>query len=351
MLQLDMKMLFRLIRILFLLLIIFYGCQRPIQLTDADKLANFFNKNAVNILVTDSGLGGVSVAADVFERMNGSGVFEKVNVIFFNAQPHIKSGYNSMETTEQKMQIFENALKAMNENFKPDIILIACNTLSVLYPLTTFSKETEIPVIGIVETGVDQIKKELDNDHHAKVLIFATKTTVQQNSHKKMLIEMGVDEKRIITQACPKLAGSIERGTQSDETLGLVDQYVSEALNKISEENSAILVSFNCTHYGYISDVFEKKFIAFDRPLVKLIDPNPRMADFIFIDKYLNRYKKTEVSIKVVSQPELNEKRIESIGSLIEKVSPQTAIAMRQYQFTPDLFEWESIANSDGNKN
>ena len=166
-----------------------------------------------------------------------------------------------------------------------------------------------------------------------------------------MLIERGIEIIRIITLACPKLAGRIERVTHSEETLGLVDQYVSEALKNTPDDNNPIFASFNCTHYGYISDVFEEKFKAKDKSVSKVLDPNPKMGDFIFNETYINRYENTEVSIKIVSQPELNDTRIKSIGSLIEKVSPKTALAMKKYKFTPELFEWESIANPEGKKN
>ena len=335
-------------KIILIFVLFLYGCETEKRLNAEEKLAEFFNKEQVNILVTDSGLGGVSVAADAYERFVNSGVFKKVNVTFFNAQPHIKSGYNSMETTKQKVQVFDNALNEMQSNFNPDLILIACNTLSVIYPLTPFSNNTNIPVIGIVETGVDEIQKALEEDSTANVLIFATKTTIQQNKHKEMLIERGMEEDRIFTQACPGLAGGIERGTHSDETVGLVDKYVTEILSNTPQDGNPIYVSFNCTHYGYISDVFANKFEQKNRPAEKLIDPNPKMADFIFKDELKNRYSNTEVNIKIVSQPELPEEKLESIGSLIEKISPNTAQAMLDYEFTPELFEWESIATLKG---
>ena len=194
---------------------LFGSCERT-RLSEEQKLVRFFNKEKVNIIVTDSGLGGLSVAADVVERLQTSGVFQTANVTFFNAQPHLKSGYNKMKTTEQKVKIFNNALVAMEHQFAPDIILIACNTLSVIYEYTDYSKTAEIPIIGIVETGVDLIKSKLDKNENADVILFATLTTVKQGKHKSLLMEMNVAEERIQTQACPKLAGQIERGSHSE---------------------------------------------------------------------------------------------------------------------------------------
>lgn len=331
--------------ILFTLLLLLACSSR---LTDQQKLDNFFKKKSVTILVTDSGLGGVSIAADVVERMKTAGIFETARVVFFNAQPHIKSGYNSMKTTDRKVRVFENALNAMEQNFHPDLILIGCNTLSVLYPYTKFSQKATIPVVGIVKTGVKLIERELKKTPDAEVFIFATKTTVRQGKHKKMLLEAGIPEEQIVTQACPHLAGSIERGTDSEETRSLVKKYVDAALEKFPQKNKPVFISFNCTHYGYIADLFKENFLEKGYQVRELLDPNPLMADFIFHSPYQHRFDSTTVTVKIVSQPKMSAKRIQSISALIEKVSPQTANALRSYQFVPDFFEWRSIAEEHG---
>jgi glutamate racemase len=313
-------------------------------LTEAQKLEKFFMKKNVNILVTDSGLGGLSVAADVYERLKGSGVFESANVIFFNAQPHLSSGYNSVDTDEQKIGMFESALNAMEKNFKPDILLIACNTLSVIYPKTEYSQKVNYPVIGIVETGVQLIQSELQKQPDADVFIYATKTTVQQNTHKRMLTEQGADGDKITTEACLKLAGAIERGSHDEHTRELVREYVDESLVNYQPSEKPVLVSFNCTHYGYVSDLFAEEFNRHGITNFKLLDPNPLMADFIFEQQRINRYPDTKVTIRVVSQPELNEDKIASIGNLIEKQSAETAQALYAFEFTPELFEWKKYA-------
>lgn len=324
-----------------ILVIAFWGCQDAKQLSESEKLANFFSKNSVNIIVTDSGLGGLSVAADVVARIKDAGVFEKVNVVFFNAQPHINSGYNSMKTTERKVRVFNNALMAMEKNFNPDLILIACNTLSVIYEYTEFSKITNIPVKGIVGTGVDLIKQKLDGNKDSKVMIFATKTTVGQAKHKTGLRELGITEDRVFAQACPKLAGRIERGPHSDTTVSLVNKYVQEAINNLPEEKTDIFVSYNCTHYGYVDDLFQKAFKEQGIAVIEFLDPNPFMADFIFDKQYLNRYPETKLAVKVVSQPELPPGRLAAIYDLIEPHSAETAEALFDYKFEPDYFDWQ----------
>jgi glutamate racemase len=321
--------------------------KESIQLSNEQILANFFQKESVKILVTDSGLGGVSVAADVVERLKMNRVFKKAEVVFFNAQPHIKSGYNVIEHHDQKVRVFENAIRAMDKNFNPDIILIACNTLSVLYPYTKFSQVAEIPVIGIVEKGVELIQKKMEQTPDAQVIIFATKTTVAADAHKKSLVDKGIPQETIFTQACPKLAGSIERGSHNEKTRALVKGYVDSVMVKSQMNPENIFVSLNCTHYGYIADLFIEAFQEQGIQIKELLDPNPLMADFIFQEEYVNRYSECEVVVKVYSQPEMPVKRTESIAGLIEKISPQAAEALKSYVFVPEFFEWRSIAEEN----
>jgi len=211
--------------------------------------------------------------------------------------------------------------------------------------LAEFSKTAKFPVVGIVGTGVDLIKQKLDQDKNSDVIIFATKTTVKQGQHKKGLIKLGIKESNIYTQACPKLAGRIERGPDSDTTKSLVNIYVKEALQKYKNNGNPLYVSYNCTHYGYVDTLFKEAFKRNGVKVKEFLDPNPLMADFIFTPDHLNRFKDTKVSVRIVSQPELSPGKIGAIYSLIEPISPETAEALMEYEYTPDYFEWESIAN------
>ncbi len=309
-----------------------------------NKLAEFFQKDTVTILVTDSGLGGLSIAADVARRLKEQPVFKSARVIFFNAQMDKHTGYNDMKTTRQKVQIFNNALQAMNREFHPDLLLIACNTLSVLYDQTAFSRQAAFPVKGIVQTGAELIERNLKKVAHSKVIIFATQTTVRQGKHKALLMANGIEGERIVTQACPHLAGSIERGPHSAKTVALVQQYVDSALHVLNDDHSPLFVSYNCTHYGYVDDVFRKAFEEKGRPVEAFLNPNPFMANFLFEQKARPSFKHCDLTVTVVSQPELSPNKIDNISNLIAPISAQTAEALKNYVHRPHFFEWKTIA-------
>lgn len=333
------------ILLFFISIFFFSSClySLPIQ---KKLLDDFFAKDSVVILVTDSGLGGMSVAANLYEKLKDAGIFRKVNIYFFNAQPHLTYGYNSMKSVEEKIWVFDNALEAMESKFKPDIILIACNTLSVIYEYTKYAENPRIPVIGVVDAGVDLIESKMSANKKSKVIIFATQTTIAEGKHKQGLIERGIDESRIETVACPRLAGSIERGFDSAETDSLLNLYVPKGIAQLNGQKDNVYVSYNCTHYGYITDLFAKKFQKNGIGVAGYLDPNYDMTNFIFDSGHFNRFNETELSIEITSQPELTPDKIYSIYSLLEKTSPTSAGALLYYNYNPDFFEWHYKNNN-----
>jgi glutamate racemase len=321
------------------------GNQPP--LSESEKLETFFEKGHVKILVIDSGLGGLSVAANLYPRLQEYRLFQKVEIIFFNAQPHIKSGYNLIKTKEKKIKVFESALAAMLSEWDPDMLLIACNTLSVLFPETGYATTLQIPVMGVVEKGVDLIEKNVPKNSDSGVIIMATRTTISQGNHKRLLLKKGFSEEQIITQACPGLAGSIERGTQSPETEKLVSAFTDSIEKKLTRNYSRLYLSLNCTHYGYISRQLMQALLQRNIRIERLLNPNPFMLDFIFRPELKDRYTETDLTIRVFSQPDLPPERLESIAPLLAVESPQAAEALENYSYVPDLFEWRSIVGSD----
>lgn len=333
----------KIIKLLFLIILIqsLFSCSGKKQLTPTEKLDRFFQKSEVTIAVTDSGLGGLSILADATERMREAKVFQKVSFVFFNALFSNKGGYNSLETREEKIRIFDSALKSLEKNYHPDMILIGCNTLSTIYDDTSFSLEAKIPAVGIIEAGVELIAQNLKASPGSKVMIFATQTTVSEETHKKKLEERGIQSERIILEACPELVNYIEEGYDSEETEMLISAYVDEALLKVQNIQSPLYISLNCTHYGYSFDLWRKAFKSNDLEPLDLLNPNSKMSDFLFEPQRWNRFKNTEVSSQAVSMVIISQEKKDSIGKWLKRISPQTAEALFNYELRENLFEWQ----------
>jgi glutamate racemase len=295
-------------------------------------------KPDVTIVVTDSGLGGLSVAADLAARLPASGIVRSARIVFVNAEPDVGLGYNDMKLEADKVRVFEGALAVMEMRYKPDLILIACNTLSVVYPGTVHAKRGVTETIEIVGLGADLIRKELAAKPEATALVFATKTTIESGAHIKLLVDKGVPADEVVGEACPRLAGAIERGVASDETVAYVKRFVAEALEKRPVKGGPVVASLNCTHYGYVKPLWEQAFAAAGYPGVKVLDPNPLMTDLVLREGGARRYSRTAVTVDVVSKVPIDAVTRANLGALLRTVSPQTADALAAYRHEPALF-------------
>ena len=311
----------------------------------AEKPAAFADvtrkKPDVTIVVTDSGLGGLSVAADLAARLPGSGIVRSARIVFVNAEPDVGLGYNDMKREADKARVFDGALAAMETRYKPDLILIACNTLSVVYPGTEHAKKGGTQTVEIVGLGADLIAKELEGKRGATTLIFATKTTIESGAHRRLLVGKGVPAEHVVGEACPRLAGAIERGAASDETVAYVKKFVAEALEKRPDKAGPIVVSLNCTHFGYVRPLWEQAFMAAGYPGVKVLDPNPLMTDLVLHEGGAKRHPRTAVTVEVVSKVPIDEATRTNLGALLWAVSPKTADALAAYRHEPALFPAE----------
>ena len=298
-------------------------------------------KEKVRILITDSGLGGLSVLAGIDDVLRRNNIFSEVELYFVNALPNANYRYNTMPDEATKIKVFSSALDGMYKYCKPDIILIACNTLSVLYDKTEFSKSAKIPVLNIVDFGVELILNELKQNPKSGIVILGTETTITAGSHKAELVKKGVNEKQITEQSCPNLESEIQNDAKSDMVNNLTDYYIDEAVGKINDSTKNITAALCCTHYGYAATVFENALKDKFKGGVKVVNPNVGMINAFNVEKYFKRFPDCKINVKIISQAEISDEEKTSIGGLIKTVSPASADALNNYILKTDLFNYK----------
>jgi len=315
----------------------------------AEWLPALLAKESITIVITDSGLGGLSVVADAAVKFQQNPVFKEVNLVFANALFSDQGGYNSLQSRAEKLKVFSSALQSMQDRFSPDIILVACNTLSVLIPDTEFAATSLVPVVGIIENGVEQIREQLQDNPEDRNIIFATQTTVDEATHKNQLLQLGIKDEQVVTQSCPQLSLYIEQGYDSMYTEMLIDAYVDEVLSGMGETDGSLSVSFNCTHFGYSLDLWKKAFDSRGVDVSAYLDPNTKMIDFLLPDELRHRHQQSSINVKAVSMIDIPADHQDSIGRYLHTVSPLTETALRQFELIPDWFEWRDVVARPGN--
>ena len=284
----------------------------------------------MHILITDSGVGGLSVVAYAERFVRTKGFTEPVKLTFANAAPENDYGYNAMPTREAKLETFDRFLRNVTDRFKPDLIYVACNTLSVLMPDTPYVRSAKIPVIGIVETGVDLVASTLEADPRSVGIIFATQTTTDAGTYPRMLQERGIDAARIVSQACPGLADTISEDRKGLKTKLEIERWVATALEKVRDKNAPIVACLACTHYGYRKDLFANALGG-----GPVINPNESAVNDLFGGRTGASH---DVDVQFVTRYSIPPATVEALTFFLTEISPRTVAAMQNFIHIPGLF-------------
>jgi glutamate racemase len=308
-----------------------------VNLSESDKFNTFLKKKEVTILITDSGLGGISICAEIASGLRHRHLFKKVNLVYFNAWPEQNRGYNRLKNTAERIHVFDNALQGMMR-FKPDFIMLACNTLSVLYQRTEFSRSVDIPVVDIVGFGVDMMAECLQTSTNHQAVILGTVTTIDSHVHRDHLVQRGIQPTQIISQACDQLATEIEKGPANSTVSQMIKRYMQQAVLNINPAAVHLYAALCCTHFGYCQELIQDTLAGFaDKPVV-ILNPNRKMAAYLLANCKDNLCSNTIMEIQVVSKITWEERKINSISSLIHSISAETANALINYTPNPNLF-------------
>ena len=288
------------------------------------------NAAPVHLVITDSGLGGLSICAAIEQRLRGN---RNLRLTYVNVWPFEGRGYNDLPTVSERTEVFDRALCSLAA-LSPDRILIACNTLSILYPHTAFSRASTLPVQGIIEAGVGLFTEGLTAHPESPLLLLGTRTTIESGVHREALLHRGFPPHRLLSIACHGLAAAIERDPGGSLVTELIGRCATAA-QEAAPEGSPVLVGLCCTHYAYVSERLRSALAqALARP-VQILDPNAHLA---FAFRPGGSPEETGPAVQVLSKVTLGEASRRAIASLLEPLSPATAQALMHYHHVAELF-------------
>ena len=237
-----------------------------------------------------------------------------------------------------KAAVFNEALVSMEEKFSPDLILIACNTLSIVYPFTSFAKNSKTPVLGIVAFGIEMILSEMKKHRNGEIIILGTQTTINSGTHKRMLVENGISEDRILTQACQNLESEIQDSARSTSVKEMISHYLTEAINRLNANSTSIITVLCCTHYEFALPLFESTLKDLIDSETVILNPNEKMVSSIVWPENLYRFEEIKINVGIVSQAVIDDEGIKSISGLIMHRAPLSSAALFNYDYNPKLF-------------
>ncbi len=224
------------------------------------------------LILCDSGLGGLDIAAP-FVRKKGKAEWE---MIYINAWPDPKFGYNDLADDAMQEAVFQAVLESM-EHFSPALCMIACNTLSIVWQRLSKHYQPSFPVKGIIDEAVKGMSAAAQAEPDSHLLILGTATTVSSGVYSDALRANGIASDRIHSLACPGLAKLIEKDPAAPEVRQWIAGYADKAVQIFPDRDRKLYLCFCCTHYGYAENFWKQEF-ARHFPEIGIIDPNRELA-------------------------------------------------------------------------
>ncbi len=279
------------------------------------------------VVVCDSGLGGLNIAARFFgnESANES---EKCSLIYFNAYPSATCGFNKLVSMREQEEVFRDVFEGMKK-LSPDLCLIACNTLSIVYERLKKWYEVPFEVVGIIDAAVNGMFDVMQQNPECSMLILGTKSTVESGVYAQKLIEKGIDPKRIKGLGCPGLATLLESDPASEAVKNDIADYAEQAQELFTEEPRKLFCALCCTHFGFASDIWKHEFSRVFKGFAGLVNPNDLLGTGFGAADFSYR-----------SRIDFFPGARESMSAYFEKKAPQIADALKNAAAENDLFNF-----------
>lgn len=178
----------------------------------------------------DSGVGGFTLAKEAFN------ILPNEEIIYFGDTARSPYG---VKTDEEILNCSRDIVDFLiHEGVK--LIIIACNTATIA-SIETLQKEYEIPIIGVVEPGIEAA---LSNKYAQKIGLIGTDFTVNSKKYEE-IIKSKNHSIQVVGKGCPYLVTLAEEGEFNNN---ISKAAVEKCLKNLIEDKIDTLI-LACTHF------------------------------------------------------------------------------------------------------
>jgi glutamate racemase len=186
--------------------------------------------------IFDSGVGGLTVAREIFALLPGE------DVVYFGDVGRTPYGPRSKEiiiqfTAQDVAFLMENRVK---------FIVCACNTASAV-ALDEVAGNYTVKMIGVIRPGAEAAVAKTKN---GRIGVIGTQATIASNSYARMVHE--IDPKlKIFSLACPLFVPLAEEGYIDKEATYLIARDYLQTMIDVDVDT----LIMGCTHYPLLEHV------------------------------------------------------------------------------------------------
>jgi glutamate racemase len=191
------------------------------------------------IAIFDSGLGGLTVAAEIHRR------FPNENLLFLADRARVP--YASL--SHALIARFAGECMDFLLGHDPKFLVVACNTVSSVC-LDDIAAHSPVPVLGVVEPTARAAARASAS---GRIGVLATKATVRRQAYDQALARLRTGV-QVFSNGAPLLVPLVEEGWTDGE---IPRQIVEHYLTPIRRAGVDTLV-LGCTHYEYFQNVMRE---------------------------------------------------------------------------------------------
>jgi len=211
--------------------------------------------NPAPIGIFDSGIGGLTVARAVYERLPHE------STVYFGDTARVPYGPKSPETVRRySLEILEWLLA---QGVKA--VVIACNT-STAHALETLRAQSPVPVIGVIEPGARAAGAA---SSRGPIGVIGTAGTIASNAYAREIQRRRPDA-RVEQVPCPLFVPLVEEGWFEHPAAELIAHEYLEPLRRAAVDTLVL----GCTHYPLLKPLLQRVM----GPEVRLIDSGEETA-------------------------------------------------------------------------
>ncbi len=195
--------------------------------------------NKAPLGVFDSGIGGLTVARALFERLPHE------SVIYFGDTARVPSGPKSPDTVRRYSAeilafLLQRGVKA---------VVVACNT-STAHALSYLQERSSVPVVGVIEPGA---RAAVAATKTGTIGVIGTAGTIASGAYERAIKALRSDA-RVHSQACPLFVPLVEEGWFEHPAAELIAREYLEPLRR-AKVDALVL---GCTHYPLLKPLLSR---------------------------------------------------------------------------------------------
>lgn len=190
--------------------------------------------------VFDSGMGGVTVLADLIDSLPNE------NFIYYGDSLHAPYGVKSRD--EVVALTYSAVNQMMGKGLKA--VVIACNTATSA-AIKELRDKFDIPIIGMEPA----VKPAVEAGTTGDIAVMATPMTLKLDKFNHLLNQLDSTSK-IIKVPSPELVDYVERGIYEGK---IIEDYIENLFSSYSIKDIESVV-LGCTHFLYIKKTLKKLF-------------------------------------------------------------------------------------------